>query len=54
MGVDPAEHRNDVLLSFQRALWDMVTPNLRAVAVTPSYPTIRPRFLYEGSTSVNA
>lgn len=36
-----------ILLSFQRALWDMVTPALRAVAVRPEGPIIRARFLYE-------
>jgi hypothetical protein len=40
------EHRIEVLLSFQRALWDMVTPGLRGVAVTPAFPVIRARFLY--------
>jgi len=37
----------DVLLSFQRALWDMVTPELRGVAVSPERPVIEARFLYE-------
>jgi len=36
-----------ILLSFQRALWDMVTPALRAVAVRPEGPIVRARFLYE-------
>jgi hypothetical protein len=39
--------RTEVLLSFQRALWDMVTPSLRAVAVRPAYPIIEARFIYE-------
>ena len=42
-----------VLLSFQRALWDMVTPGLRAVAVRPEGPTIRARFLYETEPGEN-
>ncbi|RZT07405.1 hypothetical protein EV649_8112 [Kribbella sp. VKM Ac-2569] len=46
MTTDPA-FRVEVLLSFQRALWDLVTPNLRAVAVRPTYPRIEARFLYE-------
>jgi len=39
-----------VLLSFQRALWNLVTPGLRAVAVTPDYPRITARFVYETVT----
>jgi hypothetical protein len=45
--MDMREHRIEVLLSFQRALWDMVTPGLRGVAVTPAMPLIEGRFLYE-------
>jgi hypothetical protein len=44
---DSAGFRTEVLLSFQRALWDLVTPTLRAVAVRPSYPLIEARFIYE-------
>ena len=47
MTTDPAAFRIEVLLSFQRALWDLVTPNLRAVAVRPTYPLIEARFMYE-------
>lgn len=47
MTPDPAAFRVEVLLSFQRALWDLVTPNLRAVAVRPTFPRIEARFLYE-------
>lgn len=39
--------RREVLLSVQRALWDMVTPPLRGVSITHSFPTIRARFLYD-------
>lgn len=39
--------RIEVLLSFQRALWDMVTPTLRGVAVKPVHPIIEARFIYE-------
>lgn len=39
--------RGEVQLSFQRALWDMVTPSLRGVVVRPDYPYIQARFLYE-------
>lgn len=39
--------RTEVLLSFQRALWDMVTPSLRGVAVRPVRPLIEARFIYE-------
>lgn len=41
------EFRREVFLSFQRALWDMVTPSLRGIAVRPEYPVIRGRFIYE-------
>lgn len=44
----PIDFRVHVLLSFQRALWEMVTPELRGVAVTPSGPVIEARFIYEG------
>jgi hypothetical protein len=47
MSTEPAAFRVEVLLSFQRALWDMVTPALRGVAVRYSYPTILARFIYE-------
>lgn len=39
--------RTEVLLSFQRALWDMVTPSLRAVTVRLAYPLIHARFICE-------
>ena len=39
--------RIEVLLSLQRALWDLVTPSLRGVAVTPTYPIIKARFIFE-------
>ncbi|WPF82518.1 hypothetical protein SANBI_000123 [Sanguibacter sp. 4.1] len=47
MTTDPNSFLIEVLLSFQRALWDMVTPTLRAIAVKPSYPLIEARFIYE-------
>ncbi|HEY3556064.1 MAG TPA: hypothetical protein VGL05_01300 [Kribbella sp.] len=47
MTIDSASFRIDVLLSFQRGLWDLVTPTLRAVAVSPTYPLIEARFIYE-------
>lgn len=47
MTTDAREFRVQVLLSFQRALWDMVTPSLRGVAVRPAFPNIQSRFLYE-------
>ncbi|TDW79353.1 hypothetical protein [Kribbella sp. VKM Ac-2566] len=47
MTTDSAAFRIEVLLSFQRALWDLVTPGLRAVAVSPTYPLIEARFIYE-------
>ena len=48
MTPDPAAFHREVLLTFQRALWDLVTPNLRAVTVRIEYPTIFARFIYEG------
>ncbi|WP_077489822.1 hypothetical protein [Sinomonas mesophila] len=36
-----------MLLSFQRALWDMVTPPLRGVAIRLTEPLIEARFIYE-------
>ncbi|WP_308797701.1 hypothetical protein [Agromyces silvae] len=40
-----------VLLSVQRAMWDLVTPNLRAVAVAAQEPNIRLRFMFENDPS---
>jgi hypothetical protein len=42
--------RVEVLLSFQRALWDMVTPSLRGIAVKPVGPLIEARFIHERAT----
>ncbi len=53
MTTDPREFRVEVLLSFQRALWDMVTPSLRGVAVRPAFPDIQARFLYERVSDVD-
>ena len=47
MSIDADSFRIEVLLSFQRALWDMVTPSLRGVAVRPIHPMIEARFIYE-------
>jgi hypothetical protein len=41
------EFRVSVLLSLQRALWDLVGPNLRGVAATFDYPVVTARFLFE-------
>ena len=43
---DSAAFRIEVLLSFQRAVWDLVTPNLRAVAARSTSPLIEARFMY--------
>ncbi|MGW6199688.1 hypothetical protein ACWF0M_26290 [Kribbella sp. NPDC055110] len=45
MSIDSAAFRIDVLLCFQRAPWDLVTPGLRTVS--PTYPLIEARFIYE-------
>lgn len=44
---DHGGFRIEVLLSFQRALWDQVTPSLRGICARISYPSIEARFLYE-------
>lgn len=44
-GADPARVR--VLLSIQRALLDMITPDLRGVAVSWNSHEIRARFIYD-------
>ncbi len=41
------DFRLTVLWSFQRALLDEVTPNLRGVAVIPKSPVIEARFIYD-------
>lgn len=41
------DFRVSVLLSVQRALWDLVTPNLREVAVLARYPQVAVRFLFD-------
>lgn len=41
------DFRVSVLLSVQRALWDLVTPNIRAVAVLARYPDVVVRFLFD-------
>lgn len=46
MNADP-EFLKSVYLSFQRALWDMVTPDLRVVAVQVDDHIIRARFGYD-------
>ncbi|UKJ63777.1 hypothetical protein H1Q78_19650 [Cellulosimicrobium cellulans] len=45
------EFLTSVLLSLQRALWDVVTPNLRGVAVRADHPRIAARFLFENDPS---
>lgn len=47
------EMRIRVLLSMQRALWDMVTPDLRGVAVSWGSDWVRARFIYESDRSEN-
>lgn len=45
---DPATSlRVRVLLAMQRALWDMVTPELRGVAVNWTQRSVAARFLYD-------
>ena len=47
MTSDPNAFIKEIMLAFQQALWDMVTPTLRAITVRPSYPLIEARFIYE-------
>ena len=47
MASDSASLRVEVLLSAQRALWDIPTPALRAVAVAWDEQWLRPRFVYD-------
>ncbi|MEU4454559.1 hypothetical protein AB0F44_24725 [Nocardioides sp. NPDC023903] len=41
------DFRVSVLLSMQRALWDLVTPNLRGVAIRIAPVRVEARFLLE-------
>jgi hypothetical protein len=47
VNAEPLPFRVEVLLSLQRALWDMVTPSLRGVAMRLEYPLIEVRLLFE-------
>ncbi|NTW41614.1 MAG: hypothetical protein HGA44_17335 [Cellulomonadaceae bacterium] len=51
LGVTVMDFRISVLLSLQRALWDLVTPNLRGVAVRVEYPEVGVRFLFDTEPS---
>ena len=42
-----SDFRVQALLSIQRALWDAVTPDLRAVTLRVQEPAIIGRFLYQ-------
>ncbi|WP_369372025.1 hypothetical protein AB1046_01540 [Promicromonospora sp. Populi] len=46
------DFRVSALLSLQRSLWDLVTPNLRGVAATIEHPKILVRFLFENRPTV--
>ncbi|SDB84613.1 hypothetical protein SAMN05216410_0405 [Sanguibacter gelidistatuariae] len=47
MTTDSTAFLREVLLSFQRALWDEVTPELRGIAIKLLHPLIEARFIYE-------
>lgn len=47
MSKSPTVVREAALLSMQRALWDMVTPDLRGVALSWGESQINARFLYD-------
>lgn len=52
MNARPAKpSQSDVLLSAARALWEVPTPGLRAVAVGWDEQWVRPRFIYEDEPS---
>lgn len=46
MRMSDGELETRLQLSIQRALWDLVTPNLRAIAVRIESPVIHARFMY--------
>lgn len=46
---DQLSFRAQVLLSMQRALWEMVTPELRGVTTEIREPHVRARFLYDAA-----
>lgn len=45
------DFRTQVLLSLQRALWGVITPDIRAIAVGWGEGSINARFIYEHSVS---
>lgn len=47
MDIDDSRPRTKVLLSLQRALWGMVTPDIRAVAVGWDTGIIRVRVIFD-------
>lgn len=47
MNTSAMDFRVQALLSIQRALWDMVTPSLRGIAIHLSYPEAHCRFIYD-------
>lgn len=49
--VTAMDFRVTVLLSVQRALWDLVTPGLRGVAVLARHPEVAIRFLFDAEPS---
>jgi len=49
--VTAMDFRVTVLLSVQRALWDLVTPGLMGVAVLARYPEVAVRFLFDAEPS---
>ena len=51
MTPDNLSLRLEVLLSAQRALWEVPTPALRAVAVAWDERWLRPRFVYDAPPS---
>lgn len=48
------DFRTQVLLSMQRALWDMVTPELRGVAVGWGDGSVSATFLFDGPIDAGA
>ncbi|WP_020579289.1 hypothetical protein [Actinopolymorpha alba] len=50
---DETSFRTEVLLSLQRALWGMITPDIRAISVGWKDGIIRVRFIYDHQVTEN-
>lgn len=48
------DRRSTVLLSMQRALWDMISPDIRGIAVSWAPDLVRARFVYDREVDEDA